>query len=556
MRWHAGLCLQKFNSLIPISILGYLLVLTFLVAPLWVVDYPLLLDYFNHLARLHILAFHTQEQHLAYAYGVSWRPIINLGADILGMPLTRVFGAAIAGKLLVSIAMGLTLAGIVLVHNSLHQRWSLDLDAEPLSCARLKQNASSATHQALWPLLGGIFCWHACLYAGFLGFSLSLGFALIVFAIWLRLLERPLRATLVVSLLGVLVSIGHVLATACLFAMMAGVLLARWVQTPATQRWHFSTLLEVGVHGLALIPVLVLYILSTSAAGPAPQTLGWFGAAKLGHMLTPITDYIRPSTMLAFFTAGIGFYLLLKRGHLKVHPYGFGAAAVLVFLWAITPRLVQDTAYVDIRFAIAAALVLFAATTPRALSRPIKLSFIALLGAMLLRSLWLSHLWLSGQTMVDEIKLALAQVPPGRVVDSAFHWRSLRSWRAHELEHQFFANWRLGLHGFFLATHMGGIGVIERNSVFPTLFSDPNKQPVFIKNYISRGAGVNTLPFELEEITPYLAGSLQSVPAELRQADYFLILHTELTQPALLARIPKHLIVRRGEKIWLVKRPN
>jgi hypothetical protein len=176
--------------------------------------------------------------------------------------------------------------------------------------------------------------------------------------------------------------------------------------------------------------------------------------------------------------------------------------------------------------------------------------------AMVIRSFWLGHLWLGGQAMVVEIKTALMQVPQGRVVDSAFHWPSLKAWRHQHLEQDFFADWRLGLHGFFLATHMGGIGVVERNSVFPTLFSDPKKQPVFIKNYVSRGSGVNTLPFELERVMPYLEGALQPVPPEMRQADYFLILHPDLTAPALLARIPKPLIVMQGRNVWLIKRPD
>jgi hypothetical protein len=71
----------------------------FLALPLLSFDLPPLVDYPNHLARVHILANYRADPHLLQTYRLFLEPIPNLAMDIVATPLAWLFGTFVASKL-------------------------------------------------------------------------------------------------------------------------------------------------------------------------------------------------------------------------------------------------------------------------------------------------------------------------------------------------------------------------------------------------------------------------------------------------------------------------
>src|SRR5690349_17501820 len=67
-------------------------------APVLTCDLLPLLDYSNHLARVHLLAALPRMQTLGEFYALHWAPLPNLAMDAVVPPLLRVMPLAWAGK--------------------------------------------------------------------------------------------------------------------------------------------------------------------------------------------------------------------------------------------------------------------------------------------------------------------------------------------------------------------------------------------------------------------------------------------------------------------------
>ena len=90
-----------------IASIGILLVL-----PVWIVRYPPLVDFPNHLARYYILA-HLQDPnlHLSQFYASRWQASPYIAVDLLAVLLQKVLPIDIVGRLILSISLlGLPLA--------------------------------------------------------------------------------------------------------------------------------------------------------------------------------------------------------------------------------------------------------------------------------------------------------------------------------------------------------------------------------------------------------------------------------------------------------------
>ena len=79
--------------------------------PILAVATPPLLDYPNHLARMHIEAAYDRSAVLRQFYALDWQPIPNLAMDLVVPPLTRIMPLAWAGKAFL-LAILLLIAGL------------------------------------------------------------------------------------------------------------------------------------------------------------------------------------------------------------------------------------------------------------------------------------------------------------------------------------------------------------------------------------------------------------------------------------------------------------
>jgi len=145
------------------------------VAPL--VDLP------GHMGRYRIELDLANSPDLQRYFSFHWRLIGNLGADLLVIPLSKLFGLELATRLIVTAIPMLTVAGFLAVARQIHGRLpATSLLALPLAYSQP-------------------FNW------GFVNYTLSMALAFLAFAAWLKLTREQrfrLRAAIFVPLCAIL----------------------------------------------------------------------------------------------------------------------------------------------------------------------------------------------------------------------------------------------------------------------------------------------------------------------------------------------------------------
>lgn len=196
-----ALKLNRFRTLLLVGTLVMLLLL-----PLWIVRYPPLLDYPDHLARSFII-FHLDDPAYRFrnVYSTEWGPYPYLGMDVLLIGLQHLLSAEAAGRLLLSVCvLLLPMAG-----------WWFLREANP-------------GHDALsiWTLL---LSYSPFFLEGFVNFQLALGLCFFALGLWLRYLkQRTTSHWLAVLVLVICTYLTHLYAFGiCAFVMLAYALASR-----------------------------------------------------------------------------------------------------------------------------------------------------------------------------------------------------------------------------------------------------------------------------------------------------------------------------------------
>src|SRR5271169_6573015 len=147
---------------------GMLILATMLLLPIWIVAFPPLLDYPNHLARAFVLA-HLNDSHFSFRqfYRSDWGAYPYLGMDASLAVLGRLFPIETAGRVYLSLC-------------------ALALPASTWFFLRQAQPGAEAA--SLWSLL---IAYNVFFLEGFLNFDLSLAVGFLALGLWLRWLAKP-----------------------------------------------------------------------------------------------------------------------------------------------------------------------------------------------------------------------------------------------------------------------------------------------------------------------------------------------------------------------------
>src|SRR3974390_90244 len=141
---------QFISWLLLFRLTGALILAAMLLAPIWTVAFPPLLDYPNHLARAFVLS-HLNDSHFAFRefYEADWGAYPYLGMDASLAVLVRLFPIETAGRVYFSLCvLALPLAA-----------WFF-----------LRQTQLDGEAAFLWPLL---IAYNVFFLEGFLNFDLS-----------------------------------------------------------------------------------------------------------------------------------------------------------------------------------------------------------------------------------------------------------------------------------------------------------------------------------------------------------------------------------------------
>ena len=421
----AGRIFRWFDGTTPVSrgFLGLLLLVIAgaLLAPIWIVQYPPLVDYPNHLASAFVLA-HLKDPAFTFSrfYASDWNTYPYLTMDAILVGLERFMSIDLAGRLLLSLSVLAVPAAA----------WFFIRRANPgQECL------------AFWALITAhnlyFFLW------GFTNLQLSLALCLLVLGVWLRCLERPLIATWCLLL---------VLTTGLYFTHLMGFGVAGFVMTfyAAFARRRFR---EILFSWALFIPGTLFFLHSMTHVSS-----GWrwtFDLSRKGMGLLMATAGISP--LIDFLTVTL---LAVSLGLAAFNNPGFkwnrpwlGVAVGLFALYLVFPYGYGAGIFADRR--LMPFLFVLTLSSFRVGRRGRILAAIAIL-VFFLRAGEVKRRFIDEQRESAKLAQSFSVIPAGaRVVPLVEPGRRL---------------------GYFWA-----YGVIRRGWFSPCLFHDPGVQPFRIK---------------------------------------------------------------------------
>ncbi len=407
-----------------------LLLTGLLLIPLWSHEYPGMTDYPNHLARAQIII----DDHLhgaAHPYYVLRHVLIgNLGLDTL-VPLLVYAGMGTneALKLFAGAALLLPVAGV-------------------MALSRVLQGGTPWLALLAFPLA------HSRYYAwGFLNYFFSLGLALLVFALWLRLRERrPLVAAPVLALLGALVMCAHLMG----FGVLALLVLSReaWLLWRARQnpRW------QAALPTVAALAACTLFNLLAFERGLGLE-MRWYDtpAGKLRNLASPFIAY-EIVTGLAVMALVVGLVLWLWRTRrLHLQPGWWAPVGLFLLVFLVMPSVIMNSHYAGSRLLVVAALAFTAFATLRADKRGQAALMLVALTATSIRLAEVDTHWAVTSARTVQLREALRAVPKGAKVATVMAIAGDPSAHAE----------------LFALRHVAAFAIIDRDAFVPNFFGFP-----------------------------------------------------------------------------------
>lgn len=155
--------------------------------PVFSVTVPPLVDYPNHLARMHILVNAAAIPELGANYVADWKLHPNMAMELIVPQLARFMSIYMAGKVFIAMTLLLLLGGTMMLRKTLYGK------------------------VGLWPVVTFLLLYNHILFWGFLGYLFTAGVALFAFSAWIGLWGRgTLLRVSVFSVVALILLASHV----------------------------------------------------------------------------------------------------------------------------------------------------------------------------------------------------------------------------------------------------------------------------------------------------------------------------------------------------------
>jgi hypothetical protein len=440
------------------------------------------------MARLFILSRSGTDPVLGQIWQPHWAIIPDLGIDLLGTPLVRALGWAIAGKILLGLALLAPLLGAV-------------------AYSRAKFG-----HRLYWPMSAALMTYNLCFVLGFINYLLSLGAALAAAGLWQLLRERPPLARVLV---------GAALACGLFFIHFIGVAYLALL-VGAAELSHIRKLYRSGTLTHLRVAMEVV-VLCGSFVGPV---LLWRltpeGAHAPIHYLPPLAKtmflpnpflayYFMPGLIVAacFMTAVIW----TSRHAPCLVPEFWLVQSILLLAYFGLPFALGGATFVDTRIPLMVTLLLSAginptqgdAATPRWMPAILIVAFGIVLGSVL-------AVWAPRNQEAADLRATIASVPAGSRVLVAMPRFGAANPYWTDVSRRVLA---LGL--LRIDYQLPAFIAIDRRAFWPLLFADPAQHPIRVRPPYDTLAVAQGVPPDLPDLmaqrsldpdwpAPYLAG--------------------------------------------------
>ncbi len=405
--------------------------------PIALCAWPPILDYPNHLARMHILASAPLTGDLARHYVIAWSPIPDLAADAVVPLLARLMPVEIAMRVFLAAVLILLAGGAGVLHRIAFGRWSL------------------------WPLAAFLLLYNRMLLWGFINYLAGLALVPWALAAWMGLERRPWPARIAIGMImATAIYLAHLAAFGC-YALAIGALAI----TPS--RHGTGSTIESGIGGLArrallaaltLAPPIILFLMSPTSGAPAKIAYG-NPLRKFDLPVSIFDNYSRVFDGLTFAVVLLAVIIGLISGAIRPHPRLRWSLAALLAAFVVLPSQFLTASGIDHRLPIAIAF-LFVASSDLTMTSVARQRWVglALLGLFAARMIVVTEFWLKADRQYAALLPVFDLIAPGAAVAVA----APDSAQA----------------GGVPLLHFPTIAVIKRDAFAPSLFADRFQQPV------------------------------------------------------------------------------
>ncbi|NTS63803.1 hypothetical protein HRV97_01340 [Sphingomonas sp. HHU CXW] len=381
-------------------------------------DIPPIVDLPGHMGRYRVQLDRGAHAWLADWYKFEWSLIGNLGVDLLIEPLAPIIGLEPAVKLIVMAIPALTVAGLLWI-------------------AREVQGRIPATALFALPLAYGY-----PFQFGFVNFALSMGLALCLFALWLRMarLGRLRLRAIVFVPLSCLLWVVHTFGWGVLgvLAFSAEMIRQHDLRKDRQSGHWVASWFRAGLGCVPLALPMVLMVAWRSGADVTGQTADFFyWRTKIMWVLMALRD-----RWLWFDVASVAvIYLVLfkaVRDPRITYSRHLGLSALfMLVVFILLPRIVFGSAYADMRLAPFMLAIAVIAIRPKPGQSFRHASVLAAVGFafFVVRIVAGTISFVQFDRDYDEELAALNHVPVGARLVSFVGHNCHNDWRMSRLEH-------------------------------------------------------------------------------------------------------------------------
>lgn len=392
-----------------------------------------LVDYHNHLARMHILAELTASAALQRYYEADWTALPNLAMDLAVPVLAKWMPVTLAGKLFVVVTLWLLAGGVAVLHRVLFGQWSA------------------------WCLLAFLLLFSRSLLWGLINYLFGIGVCLLAFAAWIALRERHWMRFGCGTAMALGLFFAHLMAFGFYAILMigyeAGMILR---ERPPTAR----ALQALFLAGATLLPSLAVLFLLTPGGGGGPWVFNHLGH-KFDLLFTVFDNYNTAFDAVCFTLAILATVLAFWKRWVRVHP-AMAVPLALVFLaYLAMPTVAATSSGADQRVPVFLGLLLVAVSHWAAPNVRLARAFVGCALAMFVLRLGVVETeWRGSDRTFAELLQAMDGIPRGSriaIASPPFKWEATP------------------LH------HFPTLAVLRRDAFVPTLFASPTQQPVALR---------------------------------------------------------------------------
>jgi hypothetical protein len=401
-----------------------------LVLPIWLVKYPPLIDYPDHLARAFVL-HHLHDPHYDFArwYASDWGPNPYLLADLLMQVFQSIVGIYVAGRLMLTLCL-------------LGLPWGV--------LFFLRRANPGSEYLALWVFA---LAYNRNFLMGFMSFELSIALCFVVVGVWLDYLRTEKTRTYALSMvLTIMLYLTH-LGGYAVAALAIGI--CTLMRFGIGRKFWLST--------LPFVPGALLFLSGRFQGGWAKRGLDyrtWHLSSKLKGMLVPFMLYSRPMGLLTLLVVlATVAYFVWRRDKLKLNVAWIAVAIAILAVHWIMPGMYGDLGFVDYRFCIVAFFFVLAVPRFAGARNWIVAGAVAL---CLLRTADVTKYFVSQQKPLAEMANSFKNIPKQALV-LTYSAIGDHSW----IESAKIRFW--------------AYGVIERGWISPSLFHQAGVQPLRLR---------------------------------------------------------------------------